>query len=65
MGDGPLLDEMKAIITSLKLNSCIELTGFERNRDELLTRIRESHLMLFTHVTQCSLPTLLRNRRAA
>jgi glycosyltransferase involved in cell wall biosynthesis len=52
MGDGPLLDEMKAIITSLKLNSCIELTGFERNRDELLTRIRESHLMLFTHVTQ-------------
>ncbi|MFP5268837.1 glycosyltransferase [Coleofasciculus sp.] len=52
IGDGKLLDEMKALIGHLGLNSCIELVGFEPDRDKLLKRIRESHLMLFTHVTQ-------------
>jgi len=42
---------MKAMIDKLGLNSSIELLGFERNRDKLLQRIRESHIMLFTHVT--------------
>lgn len=51
MGDGILMDEMKALIGKLGLNSYIELTGFEQNRDKLLHKIRESHIMLFTHVT--------------
>ena len=52
IGDGVLLDGMKALIANQDLNSVIELTGFEQNRDKLLKRIRESHIMLFTHVTQ-------------
>lgn len=51
MGDGTLKDEMKALIASLGLDSTIELSGFEPNRERLLQKIRESHLMLFTHVT--------------
>ena len=51
MGDGILMDEMKALIEKLGLNSCIELTGLEQNRDKVLQRIRESHMMLFTHIT--------------
>ena len=52
MGDGVLFEEMKAMIANRGLNSAIELTGFEQDRDKLLKRIRESHIMLFTHVTQ-------------
>ncbi len=51
MGDGALFDEMKAAIAQRGLNSCIELTGFEQNRERVLKTIRESHLMLFTHIT--------------
>ncbi|MCA1995415.1 MAG: glycosyltransferase [Coleofasciculus sp. S288] len=51
LGHGSLLDEMKATIAKLNLNSCIELRGWEQNRDNLLRMIRESHLMLFTHIT--------------
>ncbi|HEY9641050.1 MAG TPA: glycosyltransferase, partial [Coleofasciculaceae cyanobacterium] len=35
----------------LKLDSCIELYGLERDRAKLLQKIRESHLMPFTHIT--------------
>jgi glycosyltransferase involved in cell wall biosynthesis len=59
MGDGPLFDEMKAMIANRGLNSCIELTGFEPNRDRVLKRIRESHIMLFTHVTTEAPPCLI------
>lgn len=63
MGDGSLLDEMKALIEQLDLNSHIELTGFEQNRVKLLKKIRQSHLMLFTHVTpespRCLLESLV------
>ena len=52
MGDGVLFDEMKAMIANRGLNSAIDLSGFEQNRDKLLKTIRESHIMLFTHVTQ-------------
>lgn len=51
MGDGALFDEMKAAIAQRGLNSCIELTGFEQNRERVLKTIRESHIMLFTHIT--------------
>lgn len=52
LGDGRLMDEMKALIEKLDLNSCIEVTGWEKNRDKLLQRIKESHMMVFTHVTK-------------
>jgi glycosyltransferase involved in cell wall biosynthesis len=51
MGSGTLVDEMKAMIAKRGLNDVIELLGFEPNRERLLKRIRESHLMLFTHIT--------------
>jgi glycosyltransferase involved in cell wall biosynthesis len=51
IGDGDLFDEMNAMITKRGLNYLIELTGFEEDRDRLLKRIRQSHIMLFTHVT--------------
>lgn len=51
LGDGVLFDQMKAMIDKLGLNFCIKLTGFESNRDKVLKIIRQSHLMLFTHVT--------------
>ncbi|HEY9693962.1 MAG TPA: glycosyltransferase [Oculatellaceae cyanobacterium] len=63
MGDGSLLNEMKAMITNRGLKDCIELLGFEPNRDKLLNKIRESHIMLFTHVTpespRCLLESLV------
>lgn len=51
IGTGALLNEMKAMIANLGLASLIKLLGFERNRDKLLKKVRESHIMLFTHVT--------------
>jgi glycosyltransferase involved in cell wall biosynthesis len=50
-GDGELRDEMQALIDELDLGSCIELYGLERDRNRLLEKIRDSHLMVFTHVT--------------
>ena len=50
-GDGELKDEMKALVTDLKLDSCIELYGLERDREKLLARLRAAHLMMFTHIT--------------
>lgn len=50
-GEGDLIEEMKSLIAELKLEKCIELYGLERDRSKLLQRIRESHLMLFTHIT--------------
>lgn len=51
LGAGSLLDEMQRMITERGLSSVIELVGFESDRDKLLKKIRESHLMLFTHIT--------------
>ncbi|MFB8787500.1 MAG: glycosyltransferase [Potamolinea sp.] len=51
MGDGVLFNEMKAMIAKRGLTSFIELTGFEEDRERLLKKIRQSHIMLFTHVT--------------
>ncbi|WP_019505644.1 glycosyltransferase [Pleurocapsa sp. PCC 7319] len=51
IGSGILLAQMKVMIANLNLNSYIELLGFEQYRDKLLKRIKESHLMLFSHVT--------------
>ncbi|MGQ4649968.1 glycosyltransferase [Lyngbya aestuarii] len=51
LGDGSLSEKMKALITSLDLDGYIELSGFQSDRGKLLKKIRESHIMLFTHVT--------------
>ncbi len=51
LGAGSLLDEMHRMIAEHDLGSVIELVGFESDRDRLLERIRDSHLMLFTHIT--------------
>jgi glycosyltransferase involved in cell wall biosynthesis len=64
MGDGPLMQDMQALIAEMGLNSVIELTGFESDRTKLFEKIGESHLMLFTHVTpespRCLIESLVR-----
>lgn len=64
MGDGPLMQEMKAMIAEMDLSSFIELTGFESDRKKLFKKIGESHIMLFTHVTpespRCLIESLVR-----
>ena len=50
-GDGEQKEEMSALIGELKLDSCIELYGLERDRQKLLEKMRAAHLMMFTHVT--------------
>lgn len=51
MGDGSLRQEMEAEIARSGLKTQIELMGFVRDRSLLLQKLKESHLMLFTHVT--------------
>jgi glycosyltransferase involved in cell wall biosynthesis len=51
LGDGKLFNEMTQTVTEQGLEACIELAGFERDRQRLLQRIRESDLMVFTHIT--------------
>ena len=51
MGDGSLFAETQAMISDRGLGNAIELLGFEADRQKVLKRIRESHIMLFTHVT--------------
>jgi glycosyltransferase involved in cell wall biosynthesis len=50
-GDGKLKADMQALIAELALDDWIELYGFESNQDKLLARMRQAHLMLFTHIT--------------
>jgi glycosyltransferase involved in cell wall biosynthesis len=63
MGDGTLVDEMKALIADMGLSSLIELTGFVSDREQLLKTVRESHIMVFTHVTpeaaRCQIESLV------
>jgi glycosyltransferase involved in cell wall biosynthesis len=51
IGDGEQFDEMASLINRLNLGSYITLHGLERDRSVLLQKIRDSHLMLFTHIT--------------
>jgi glycosyltransferase involved in cell wall biosynthesis len=51
MGDGSQLSQMQSLIKELNLEKCIQLTGFQSDREQLLNQIRHSHLMLFTHIT--------------
>jgi glycosyltransferase involved in cell wall biosynthesis len=51
LGDGDLREDMQQLIYDLRLEGCIELAGYERDRQKVLKRIQDAHLMLFTHIT--------------
>lgn len=50
-GDGELREETRQLIAELNLTEQIHLAGLEADREKLLHKIRESQLMLFTHIT--------------
>jgi glycosyltransferase involved in cell wall biosynthesis len=50
LGDGSLLADMRREIERLGLASVVETLGFVADRDHVLTTIRNSDLMLFTHI---------------
>ncbi|WAL58372.1 glycosyltransferase [Thermocoleostomius sinensis] len=50
-GEGPLRPAMEQLIAELGLQNVVHLAGFERDRQALLQKIREAHVMLFTHIT--------------
>ena len=50
-GEGPLLDEALAEATRLNLNDVVEFPGFVAGRAELLARVRDAHMLVFTHIT--------------
>lgn len=51
LGDGPLLEQMRATVTRLGLNNHIELAGFVGDRGRVLDVLQQSHLFLFCHKT--------------
>lgn len=51
IGDGSLFEQTQAMIHQRGLENSIKLLGFESNHQKVLQKIRESHLMLFTHIT--------------
>lgn len=51
IGDGSLFEQTQAMIAQRGLGNAIKLLGFESDRQKVLEKIRESHLMLFTHIT--------------
>lgn len=58
-GEGPLQEEMQNLIVELSAEDCIRLAGFETDRHKLLQQIRDSHVMLFTHISSESPRCLL------
>jgi glycosyltransferase involved in cell wall biosynthesis len=50
MGDGSLLSEMRREVERLELADVIEIPGFIADRDRVIGTIRDSDLMLFTHI---------------
>jgi glycosyltransferase involved in cell wall biosynthesis len=62
-GDGELRPKVEAEINALGLNGMVNLAGFVSDRKVLLEGLRNSHLMLFTHITpespRCLLEALI------
>lgn len=58
-GEGLLQDEMEHLIAELGVEDCIHPAGFETDRHQLLQQIRESHVLLFTHISSESPRCLL------
>jgi glycosyltransferase involved in cell wall biosynthesis len=63
LGDGPLRDEIAALVVELGVSQAIILPGFESDRQRVMNLIGSSHLMLFTHITpespRCLLEALM------
>ena len=63
LGEGPLLDEIQALIAELGMSEVISLPGFESDRQRVMNLIGSSHLMPFTHITpespRCLLEALM------
>ena len=58
-GEGPMLEEAKAEVLRLNLQSVVAYPGFVSERTDLLREVRSSDVMLFTHVTPESPRNLL------
>lgn len=62
-GEGPLRNETANLITELGAETYIHLAGFEADRPKLLQQMRDSHVMLFTHISsespRCLLESLI------
>ena len=50
LGDGSLLAEMRREVERLGLTDVVETPGFVADRDRVIATIRDSDLMLFTHI---------------
>jgi glycosyltransferase involved in cell wall biosynthesis len=51
LGDGPMLDRMRAVVEQRSLSANIDLAGFVSDRAKLLDRMKSSHIFLFCHKT--------------
>jgi glycosyltransferase involved in cell wall biosynthesis len=51
LGDGVLRDDVQKLVGELGLEECIQLAGYENDRQTVLQRLRAAHLLMFTHVT--------------
>ena len=51
LGDGPLLDAMRARVTAGPLSGRVDLPGFVTDRQALLEELRAADLLLFCHMT--------------
>jgi colanic acid/amylovoran biosynthesis glycosyltransferase len=51
LGDGPLLEEARAKVRELALQTSIRFAGFVADRSEVLTFLRRQDVLLFCHVT--------------
>jgi glycosyltransferase involved in cell wall biosynthesis len=62
-GDGELRGQMESEIARLNLGNVVRLTGFVSDRQLLLKELRDSHAMVFTHITpespRCLLESLI------
>jgi glycosyltransferase involved in cell wall biosynthesis len=51
IGDGPLLDELRAAVQSRGLAASVSFSGPETDRRRLLERFRDADLFVFCHLT--------------
>jgi colanic acid/amylovoran biosynthesis glycosyltransferase len=51
IGDGPLLEQMRAAVAARGLSEQVSFTGLERDRGRLIATLREADLFLSCHLT--------------
>ncbi|MCC6488778.1 MAG: glycosyltransferase [Candidatus Hydrogenedentes bacterium] len=63
LGDGPLLEELRALAKELHLEEALDTPGFVSDRATVLAALRDAHVLLFTHLTpespRCLLEALI------